>query len=343
MDPSQGEEHVWAPHVVRHRGLYYMFFSGGDADHARYRMQLATSPDLKTWTRHPGNPLFQDGFDARDPYVMRLGGRWVMYYTANSEPEGGHHIVAYRTSTDLLHWSDRKVAYTDPRSGTFGGPTESPFVQRHGRHWYLFICCTSGYRDTRVLRSPNPLKFDKRDTVGRIDAHAAEVVRDERGRWFASHAGWGQGGVWLAPLRWNVPTRVETVKVRTSRYRATVQTRPQAALTSLKVRAARGWTEVLSNESRGTVPYIGAGAFGVTDPAGAAAKVRSSPRRARARGHPARRQRGDRGLAVRLPPRHVRHGLPVGHGAQPTRRRVGGGLEPRDRLRHARRRGRARP
>lgn len=37
--------------------------------------------------------------------------------------------------------------------------------------------------------------------VGTIDAHAAEVVVDEGGRTWVSHCGWGQGGVYLAPLR----------------------------------------------------------------------------------------------------------------------------------------------
>jgi Glycosyl hydrolases family 32 N-terminal domain len=272
VDESQGEIHLWAPHVVRHRGLYYMFYAGGDADHARYRMQLATSRDLEHWTRHPGNPLFQDGFDARDPYVMRHRGRWVMYYTANSEPTGGRHIVAYRTSSDLIHWSGRRVAYTDPRSGTFGGPTESPFVQRRGRDWYLFICCTNGYRDTKVLRSRDPLHFEPDALAGRIDSHAAEVVRDERGRWYVSSAGWGQGGVHLAPLDFDARRVTERVEVTAPGYSATVTTRPEAALTSLRVNGR----EVLSTDGRGTVPYAGVGAFGATDRPGAAASVESS-------------------------------------------------------------------
>ncbi len=61
-----------------------------------------------------------------------------MYYTANSNPGGGNHIVAYRTSKDLVNWDERKVAFTDPTMGTFGGPTESPFVVRRGKFYYLF-------------------------------------------------------------------------------------------------------------------------------------------------------------------------------------------------------------
>ena len=42
-----------------------------------------------TWARHPANPLVVDGYEARDPMVLRVGDRWVMYYTATSAPAGG--------------------------------------------------------------------------------------------------------------------------------------------------------------------------------------------------------------------------------------------------------------
>jgi arabinan endo-1,5-alpha-L-arabinosidase len=54
-----------------------------------------------------------------------------------------------------------------------------------------------------VFASTDPLHFDRADLVGHIAAHAAEVVRDEDGGWWVTHAGWGQGGVYLAPLRWS--------------------------------------------------------------------------------------------------------------------------------------------
>ena len=92
------EAHLWAPHVICHRGVYYMFYCAGDSDNTRYKIHLATSKDLWTWTRHPKNPMVTDGFDARDPFVLREGDEWILYYTATSEPAGGNHIVAYRKS-----------------------------------------------------------------------------------------------------------------------------------------------------------------------------------------------------------------------------------------------------
>lgn len=201
-----GEHHLWAPHVVTSDGTYHMFVCVGGPSHAEYKIHLATSADLWSWTRHPRNPVVVDGFDARDPNVLRDGDRWIMYYTATSEPEGGHHVVACRTSRDLITWSERQVVFTDTETGTFGGPTESPFVVRRGRWYYLFICNADrrgGYDSTDVYRSEDPCRFALEDRVGTLGVHATEVVRDVDGRWYASHCGWGRGGVYLAPLSWD--------------------------------------------------------------------------------------------------------------------------------------------
>ena len=197
------ESHLWAPHVIRHNGLYYMFYCAGDPDHTKYKLHLATSKDLKAWTRHPKNPMVVDGFDARDPMLLKVGREWVMYYTANEKPEGGRHIVAYKTSRNLTDWGERKVAFTDPMSGTFGGPTESPFVVRRGRYYYLFIGPREGYDGTDVFRSESPWQWGLGDQCGHFPAHAAEVVRDTDGKWYLSRCGWGRGGLYLAPLEWN--------------------------------------------------------------------------------------------------------------------------------------------
>jgi beta-fructofuranosidase len=218
-DPDAGEHQLWAPHVIEHDGRWWMYYcAGGDAKDA-YRLHLATSDDCWTWVRHPANPVVVDGFEARDPMVRRVGDRWAMYYTATSAPAGGHHVVAAVFSDDLVTWGDRVEVYRDEQVGTMAGPTESPFVvEREGR-WYLCIgpdwaelvrsfedtgrYDLTAYRRTRVLAGDDPLSFDAADQVATIDAHAAEVVVDEAGRWWVSHCGWGMGGVHLAPLTWH--------------------------------------------------------------------------------------------------------------------------------------------
>nr|WP_063779270.1 hypothetical protein [Kibdelosporangium sp. MJ126-NF4]CEL16505.1 probable membrane protein [Kibdelosporangium sp. MJ126-NF4]CTQ90457.1 probable membrane protein [Kibdelosporangium sp. MJ126-NF4] len=199
VDPAYGETHLWAPHVIRNGSTYYMFYAGGGADPTKHAINLATSTDLYTWTRHPGGPLFRDGAVARDPYVVRIGDQWVMYYTATSDPNGGNHVVAVRTSTDLVHWSDRSIAFTDPTTGFGGGNTESPFVVYANGAWHLFIGPRGGYAGTDVFRGSDPFHFSVDRLAGHVFSHAAEVV-DAGGRWWISHAGWDQRGVWLAAL-----------------------------------------------------------------------------------------------------------------------------------------------
>ncbi|HEU5125832.1 MAG TPA: family 43 glycosylhydrolase [Verrucomicrobiae bacterium] len=203
------EGHLWAPSVILHDDLYYMFYCAGGSNNMNYRIHLATSPDLKTWTRSPKNPMLVDGYDARDPFILRVNGKWVMYYTATSRPEGGHHIVAYVTSNDLVTWTDRGVAFTDPSTGTWGGPTESPFVVHRGKFYYLFIGPRDNYDSTHVFASEDPFHWDVKNKVGDIPAHAAEVVQDTDGKWYVSRAGWGKGGVYLAPLIWENSTTPE--------------------------------------------------------------------------------------------------------------------------------------
>ncbi len=171
--PELGETHLWAPHVITHDGRYWMFYCAGGAAKSTYRIHLATSDDCYTWTRHPANPLVVDGYEARDPMVLHVDDRWIMYYTATSEPSGGNFVVAATESTDLVHWSGRTIVYRDPLSGTMAGPTESPFVLARDGRFLLMIGpdwegilaararANSGagraYRRTRVIASADPL------------------------------------------------------------------------------------------------------------------------------------------------------------------------------------------
>jgi beta-fructofuranosidase len=220
-DAALGETQLWAPHVIEHDERYWMFVCAGGASKDAYRIHLATSDDCWTWTRHPANPVIVDGFEARDPMVLRVGDRWILYYTATSEPGGGNHVVCAAESRDLVTWSGRTIVYRDELVGTMAGPTESPFVVERDGRWYLFCGpirfgeawarSEAGedprwpevYSTTVVLESDDPLSFSRANEVGLLDAHAAEVIVDDDGSTWVSHCGWGQRGVHLAPLTWS--------------------------------------------------------------------------------------------------------------------------------------------
>ncbi|MFI1657019.1 family 43 glycosylhydrolase [Streptomyces sp. NPDC020472] len=194
---SFGEEHLWAPHVVEADGRFWMFYAAGGADGAA--IDLATSTDLFDWTREPSGPLFR-GLAARDPMVLRVGGEWVMYYTELSGP-GGHHVVAYRRSADLVRWSEPGVAFTDASTDTTVSVTESPYVVERDGWYYLFIGPRNGYTGTDVLASRDPFRFDLTGPAGHVPGHAVEVFADGD-TWWASAAGWFGQGLYVAPLDW---------------------------------------------------------------------------------------------------------------------------------------------
>lgn len=203
-DVEAGETHVWAPHVIREGEHFLMFYTGGTPDSARYRIQLATSPDLWEWDRDAAAPLFEDGFDARDPMVRWINDQWVLYYTRTSTPTGGNHQVAARTSSDLISWSEPRVVFESDAVGTFGGPTESPFVfpvpDGHGGSQWVLSVCDAGVYDVTRLYASNDLFHWEGEPFAIVEEHCPEYVVDDRGRGYVTGAGWARGGLHLRPI-----------------------------------------------------------------------------------------------------------------------------------------------
>ncbi len=202
-DKKAHEIVTWAPYVLRHDGMYWIYYcAGGASDGTQYRIHLATSKDLWNWTRHAANPMLMDGYKSRDPMVMKFEDGWLLYYVATSTPRGGNHTVKVVSGRDLSHWSNPREVYRDAETGTDGGPTESPFVVAHNGKYYLFVCTNHDYNETAVYESATPFHWDAVNLVGKFPAHAAEVIETAGGKWYVSRAGWGEGGVYLAEFTW---------------------------------------------------------------------------------------------------------------------------------------------
>lgn len=113
------------PRVTFVEGTYYLTYTGWDRERAL--LCLATSTDLRAWTRH--GPLFPD-FDTFQPQgrghqgpwskaggilPAKVRGRYLMYF--------GEGSIWSATSTDLLTWTpavpDSQEPLLAPRPGTF--------------------------------------------------------------------------------------------------------------------------------------------------------------------------------------------------------------------------------
>ena len=201
-DRKLGEMHAWAPHVVRWNDRWMMVYQSGgpDGDHAAIR--LAESDDLYRWTRVGQVPLFEDFCVARDPMLVRREGAWALYYTRCDSTTGRHSGVAYRLSHDLVHWSEPQMALAlkDEPSSANSGYTESPFVFERGGWYFLSVSAYPlAWDATLVYRSRVPSSFQDVPYT-RLRARAAEWVFGRRGEAWLTHAGPGQGGVWMSSV-----------------------------------------------------------------------------------------------------------------------------------------------
>jgi alpha-D-xyloside xylohydrolase len=131
-----------APHVILHKGVYYMSYSGWKGGGGGRDVFMATSPDLNQWTK-VATSLNGLGLFCNDQHVVRdeANNRWLMYGWNNQTP-------IYQ-SKDLLHWT--KAGQLKSRAG------ESPFVMHHplSGKWILFA--NDGYS-----LSDDPLDFPQR-------------------------------------------------------------------------------------------------------------------------------------------------------------------------------------
>jgi hypothetical protein len=198
------EPWIWAPHLaVDDDGSVVMIYHAGALDPDRASFHLARSRDGIAFSREDGT-LFDDICVARDPMLYRLGEQWVVYYTRCASKESRRSGVAYRLSPDLYHWGPPRMALVLPDARADSGHTESPFVFHRGGWFYLSVTSYPVAWDaTFVYRSRSPFSFPP-EPVARLATHAGEWVAEgddfEAGRIFLTHAGPGQGGVWMSEV-----------------------------------------------------------------------------------------------------------------------------------------------
>ncbi len=158
---------VWAPHIIKRKGVYYMFYAGVNPNVCQ-SICLATSKDLYNWTRDEKNPVIISGpwatgvydqnkwSDCRDPMVFKDGRNYYCYYTSmrmNPETHKQEQCIGISGSTDLLNWKDEGFIRLEH---SLDIPPESPFVVKHKGTYYLVY---TNYRHGIVyLTSKNPLK-----------------------------------------------------------------------------------------------------------------------------------------------------------------------------------------
>ena len=110
-------EHVWAPYVHRHQGLFYMFYMGKGQGHAF--ISYATSPDLERWVRWKDGPI--TCAVGRDPFIRVEGDQTILIYTNRAGP----HVSAC-ASDDLKTWEPLPHILTIPEGKAIESPSLHP-------------------------------------------------------------------------------------------------------------------------------------------------------------------------------------------------------------------------
>ncbi len=193
-----------SPFVVRDGARFTLFY--GDGRH----IASATSADGKAFTRRllagPRTGLFDEGpkGNARDPMLLRIGGKWHCYYSAHPTRRG---TVFCRTSEDLITWSESRVVASGGQAGAGPQSAEHPFVvEPQPGHFYLFRTQRLGTdAQTSVYHSRDPFDFGINDDTGHflgtLPLAAPELIR-HKGQWFIASLLPTLKGIRIARLEW---------------------------------------------------------------------------------------------------------------------------------------------
>jgi predicted GH43/DUF377 family glycosyl hydrolase len=149
---------LYRPNLVEEDGVFYLYYNAKtDAnpkvtDGAWHEQSgVVTSRDLKHWTRYGGNPVLRNGghesWDARfasNPFVVRNGNEWGMYYFGLDNHGKARELLA--VGRDPYHFE--KVPEIMIDTGAPGTVDETyahkPSTIFHDGRLYHFYCAVSG-------------------------------------------------------------------------------------------------------------------------------------------------------------------------------------------------------
>jgi beta-fructofuranosidase len=143
----------WSGCVAVVDGVPTAFYTGVTAQDGAHRQSVcrATSDgDLTIWRKDPTNPILSGEPRAgrrhqRDPFLLRLGGRWLMLLGSGLTGENGESAsgaVVALESDDARTWYDRGVLFGRPAGvGAIDtGPMwECPQLFQAGERWILIV------------------------------------------------------------------------------------------------------------------------------------------------------------------------------------------------------------
>jgi hypothetical protein len=149
---------LYKPCLVHADGTYYLFYNAKTRpdSHARggaWREQtgVATSKDLKRWTRYKGNPILPNGPEgswddrfASDPCVLRRGREWAFFYYGLSSDGKARDLLALGSDPFHPRKVQRILVDAGPPGTVDDDYAHKPSVVTANGVLYHFYCAVSG-------------------------------------------------------------------------------------------------------------------------------------------------------------------------------------------------------
>lgn len=144
---------LYKPCLMKDGDTYYLFYNAKTTGTPWFEQTgVATSKDLKTWTRFAGNPIIRNGdpdtsYDTRfasDPAVYRYKNKWVLYYFGRAKDGRCHELMAL--GDDLMHFTktNEPLVSPGPKPSYDDDFTHKPTLIAHKGDLYHFYCAVGG-------------------------------------------------------------------------------------------------------------------------------------------------------------------------------------------------------
>ncbi|MDF0488403.1 hypothetical protein PX554_09695 [Sphingomonas sp. H39-1-10] len=144
---------LYKPYLVKDGDTFYLYYNAKTAEKTwREQTGVAISQDLKTWRRHPGNPVLRNGAPdapdsrfASDPFVVTHRGQWAMFYFGLSAADRkARDLVA--VGSDPLHFTklDEVLVDAGPHGSIDDDYAHKPALISHRGDLYHFYCAVGG-------------------------------------------------------------------------------------------------------------------------------------------------------------------------------------------------------
>ncbi|MDR3718520.1 MAG: hypothetical protein P4K98_06935 [Bryobacteraceae bacterium] len=162
LRPEDGAEWerggLYKPCLVEENGVFHLFYNAKTAGQPWHEQTgVASSRDLRTWTRHDANPILRNGpagspdeWFASDPCVLRHGDEWAIFYFGLDAKGVARDLVALSSDLRKTEKCDGALVDVGTLDAVDGRYAHKPSMICRNGVLYHFYCAVSK-DDTRGI------------------------------------------------------------------------------------------------------------------------------------------------------------------------------------------------